>query len=175
LLYRLNVYSVLVPPLRERIDDLPALIDHFIKKFNTVHGKKVRGMTDMAVTMLRAYAWPGNIRELGNTIERGVILAEPNGYIEASAFPGLAMPRASAVLGSGGLLVSAATETVSASGAGFFDSGQSLEQFELSIMREALARSNGKVSKAARLLGLTRPALDYRLKKAGIATSSHKN
>ena len=104
-----------------------------------------------------------------------MILAEPNGYIEASAFPGLAMPRASAVLGSDGLLVTAATETVSAGGAGFFDSGQSLDQFELDIMREALARSNGKVSKAARLLGLTRPALDYRLKKAGIATSSHKN
>lgn len=122
----------------------------------------------MAMSMLRAYAWPGNIRELGNTIERGVILAEPSGYIEASAFPGLAMPRSSSVLGVDGVLVTAPSDGDATTSTAFFESGQSLDEHELAIMREALVRANGKVSKAARLLGLTRPALDYRLKKAGI-------
>jgi len=170
LLYRLNVYSVTVPPLRERLDDLPDLIRHFVDKYNEVHGKKVRGTTDMAMSLLRGYDWPGNIRELANTIERGVILAENNGLIEASdIFPHVAVTDTSAVLGRDGTLVEQEAGGTQVPGDDFFSSGLSLEEFELGLMRQALNRSNGNVSQAARLLGLTRPALDYRLRKAGIS------
>lgn len=82
LLYRLNVYSVTVPPLRDRIDDVPELVRHFIDKYSSLHGKQVQGITDRAMMLLRDYHWPGNIRELANIIERGIILVDHGGLIE---------------------------------------------------------------------------------------------
>ena len=163
LLYRLNVYSVVVPPLRERIDDVPELVKYFIDKYCSLHGKQVQGITDRAMAMLRAYQWPGNIRELGNMIERGIILAGQGGHIEAlHLFPHVVERDAVAV------------DAPAQAGAGSLEEladqllevGCDLARLESVLMNRALQRTGGNVTRAARLLGLSRATLDYRLKKS---------
>ncbi len=162
LLYRLNVYSVVVPPLRERIDDVPDLVRHFIDKYSAVHGKTVRGITDKAMAMLREYQWPGNIRELANMIERGIILAEQGGYIEAPVlFPGMTAGTAAADTPSDD------EQVLDAVAEQLLDSGCDLAALESRMMASAMRRAAGNVSRAAGLLGLSRATLDYRLKKMG--------
>tara|TARA_R100000005_G_scaffold83854_1_gene51788 strand:- start:76777 stop:78435 length:1659 start_codon:yes stop_codon:yes gene_type:complete len=156
LLYRLNVYSVTVPALRERIDDVPELARHFVDKYSSLHGKILRGITDRAMAMLRDYHWPGNIRELGNIIERGIILADNGGEIEAShLFP-------QAVPGS----PEASNETeLNQLAEKLLEQGCQLSVLEQVLIDRAMERAGGNISRAAKLLGLTRATLDYRLKK----------
>ncbi len=172
LLYRLNVYSVVVPPLRERPDDIPELVGHFIAKYTSLHGEQVGGISDKAMAMLRTYQWPGNIRELANVIERGVILTGPGGTIEvAQLFPQVVEQD-----------LTVTTTNLSASGAmsmvtivdQLLEDGCSLEQLEETVMSRALDRAGGNVSRAAKLLGVSRPKLDYRLKKARIPVTNRK-
>jgi DNA-binding NtrC family response regulator len=85
LYYRLNVFPLRTPPLRERKEDLLVLANHFLLRFARKHGIKPAGMSDAANAAILAYAWPGNVRELQNTIERAVILAEPGRLLPASA------------------------------------------------------------------------------------------
>ena len=82
LYYRLNVYPVTIPPLRERTGDIPALVEAMVRRFETLHGKHIAGLSDKAMRALKLHTWPGNVRELENVLERGVILAPPNGQIE---------------------------------------------------------------------------------------------
>ncbi|MCA9044557.1 MAG: sigma-54-dependent Fis family transcriptional regulator, partial [Planctomycetaceae bacterium] len=86
LFYRINVISVTQPPLRERIGDIPLLVDHYIKQFNDQAGKRVRGFDDQALQCLQRYHWPGNVRELLNVVERAVVLAKGD-VINASELP----------------------------------------------------------------------------------------
>jgi DNA-binding NtrC family response regulator len=86
LFYRLNVFELVVPPLRERIDDLPLLTQHFIREFNRKHGMEVAGLRDESRALLEAYPWPGNVRELRNVLERAVIVAR-SGWVEPSHLP----------------------------------------------------------------------------------------
>jgi DNA-binding NtrC family response regulator len=168
LLYRLNVYSVTVPPLRERLDDIPELVRHFIDKYGPRHGKLVPGVTDRAMQLLRSYEWPGNIRELGNMIERGIILAEPGSPIEAAQlFPSVADagPTGHAADGEQGVGMADAVETL-------LDAGYQLGDLEKEMIRRALARAGGNVTRASRMLGLSRPTLDYRLKKTGLSSEN---
>lgn len=163
LLYRLNVYSVVVPPLRDRIDDVPELVKHFIDKFCSLHGKQVQGITDRAMAMLRAYQWPGNIRELGNMIERGIILARPGGSIEAlHLFPHVEERDAVAV----GTPVQAGVDSLEDLADQLLEDGCDLARLESALTDRALERTGGNVTRAARLLGLSRATLDYRLKKS---------
>ena len=86
LFYRLNVMAVPLPPLRERKDDIPLLINHYIDIFNTEFRKKIRGVSPAALAALEAYAWRGNVRELRNAVERAMLLAEGN-ELNESALP----------------------------------------------------------------------------------------
>src|SRR5690606_16574895 len=86
LFYRLNVFEIAVPPLRERKDDLPLLAQHFVREFNEKHGAEVYGLRDWTLDVLRAYRWPGNVRELRNLVERAVIVAR-SGWLEPGHFP----------------------------------------------------------------------------------------
>jgi DNA-binding NtrC family response regulator len=86
LFYRLNVFELVVPPLRERIEDLPLLTQHFVRDFNRKHGMEVAGVRDESRALLEAYPWPGNVRELRNVLERAVIVAR-SGWIEPSHLP----------------------------------------------------------------------------------------
>nr|CAA56111.1 phhR [Pseudomonas putida] len=170
LYYRLNVFPVAIPALRERREDIPLLAEHFIKRFHEEYGKKTLGLSDKAMQACMHYSWPGNIRELENVIERGIILTEHNESINVQAlFPQL--PEGS----------QGNSDRVSAEGmlvhpqgdAGgwvpqVLASGLSLDEIEETLMREAMQQANQNVSGAARLLGLTRPALAYRLKKIGV-------
>ncbi|MES9927386.1 MAG: sigma 54-interacting transcriptional regulator, partial [Candidatus Thiodiazotropha sp. 6PDIVS] len=90
LYYRLNIYPILIPALRERNEDIPALVNRFLEKYTALHGKRIPGITDRALRALRSYSWPGNIRELENIIERGVIIAPNDTNIDLpNLFPGI--------------------------------------------------------------------------------------
>src|SRR5579863_10479628 len=145
LYYRLNVVPLDIPPLRERKEDIPYLVDHFAKKFS---GEISEG----ALERLMSYHWPGNVRELENVVERSVLLAQ-GPRVEASdvRIDTAHRSRASAT-----------------SGDNFLPDGMTLDDYEQSLIREALKRADGNKSHAARLLGLTRNALRYRLAQMGI-------
>jgi transcriptional regulator with PAS, ATPase and Fis domain len=86
LFYRLNVFELVVPPLRERLEDLPLLAQHFVREYNRKHETSVEGLRERSRALLEEYAWPGNVRELRNIIERAVILAR-TGWIEPIHLP----------------------------------------------------------------------------------------
>ncbi|WP_027855946.1 sigma-54-dependent Fis family transcriptional regulator [Marinobacterium jannaschii] len=171
LYYRLNVYPVHIPPLRERLEDIPLLIEHFIVKYHALYNKQTLGVSERATQALTAYKWPGNIRELENMIERGVILAENNQSIDLECFfPSLAEPSHPLnVINSKGQLATPAEEENSSTEQNLcdqlIDEGLNMDELETELINAAMNRADGNVSKAARLLGLTRPALAYRLKK----------
>ncbi|HEY0846675.1 MAG TPA: sigma 54-interacting transcriptional regulator [Noviherbaspirillum sp.] len=167
LFYRLNVYPIGIPPLRERVLDIPPLVNAMIEKFNAMHGKRVAGITDKAMNALKAYHWPGNVRELENMIERGIILAPIDGWIEVDhLFPSLdeAEARNIGIADGGGLTEHRPVEQQKLCEA-IIGSGMSLDEIESMLLREAVERSAGNLAGAARLLGLTRPQLTYRLKR----------
>ena len=165
LMYRLNVYPIRIPPLRERLPDIEPLAMHLLQRFSAQHGKRVAGFSDRALDAMRRYPWPGNVRELENLIERGVILVGPGEVIERDElFPQLpeAAGTAAAECGTAG----SALGEVPAS---LFDElrqrGLSLEALEDGLIQEAVARASGNLAAAARSLGLTRPQLSYRLQR----------
>ncbi len=155
LFYRLNTYPVLVPPLRERRSDIPLLVERFVDQYSVQHGKKIPGVSAEAMQALAAHNWPGNIRELQNMIERGVILTTSGNAISAdnlfSSFD--RVPATSGADSLGSLVDVALADNVS------------LGEVEALLMNEAVRRSGGNLSKAARMLGMTRPQLAYRLRK----------
>ena len=150
LYYRLNVLPINIPPLRDRKEDIPFLVSHFIKKLRKDLGSPVESISDAAIERLLGYHWPGNVRELENVIERSMVLAGGK-VLEASD-----------------IKLDMAPKSRAASVDSFLPEGQTLDQFEQSIIREALQRANGNKSQTARLLGLTRNALRYRLSQMGI-------
>ncbi|TAM83667.1 MAG: sigma-54-dependent Fis family transcriptional regulator [Acidobacteria bacterium] len=162
LYYRLNVVPISIPPLREHKEDIPYLVDHFIKRFSESSGKTIEGITPEAMKLLVDFHWPGNVRELENIIERALVMttgprvgvgdirldiARPSG-----SRPGLDAP---AVAANGSVVP-------------LLPEGLTLEQFEDKLIQEALQRAGGNKSQAARLLGLSRNALRYRLSKIGV-------
>ncbi|HME00695.1 MAG TPA: sigma-54 dependent transcriptional regulator [Terriglobia bacterium] len=170
LYYRLNVVPISIPPLREHKEDIPYLVDHFLQRFVRESGKPITGVTPAALKVLMDFHWPGNVRELENIIERAVALSTGTvldvGDIHLDFRPG----PIGAMSGEGQSL---ATGTVAAPGSAtqlvpFPPDGMTLEQFEDEIIREALRRAGGNKSQAARLLGLSRNALRYRLSKMGV-------
>jgi DNA-binding NtrC family response regulator len=150
LYYRLNVVPLNIPPLRERKQDIPFLANHFLQKLGPDTGCRVEGITDAAMEKLVAYHWPGNVRELENVIERSLVMATgteldaPDIKLESAL-----RPRAQGE-------------------SHFLPDGLSLDQYEQDIIKEALRRADGNKSQAARLLGLTRNALRYRLTQMGM-------
>src|SRR5437773_1224062 len=151
LYYRLNVVPIDVPPLREHAEDIPGLVEHFLAKYRGESGKQIRGVTPQAIQLLANFHWPGNVRELENIIERPAAFAKGE-WIEA-----------------GDIHLDTGPAKGSNAPMGFLPPGMTLDQWEDEMIREALRRSGGNKSQAARLLGLSRNALRYRLSKIGIA------
>jgi DNA-binding NtrC family response regulator len=165
LMYRLNVYPIRIPPLRERVEDIEPLAAHLLHRFEALHGKRVAGFSDRALDAMRRYPWPGNVRELENLIERGVILANPGGPIDLDQlFPTLQVASPVVVNAQGELERGPCSDA-----AALYDDvqrrGLSLEALEDALMREAVARADGNLAAAARALGMTRPQLSYRLQR----------
>jgi DNA-binding NtrC family response regulator len=168
LLYRVNVYPIRIPPLRERVEDIEPLAEHLLRRFAALHDKRVAGFTDRALGAMRSYPWPGNVRELENLIERGVILSSPGEPIDVDRlFPTLPAT-AGAILNDAGRLEHEANQAAGGLDA-LYDEilrrGVSLDAFEEALMQEAVRRQGGNLSAAARSLGLTRPQLSYRLSR----------
>ncbi len=159
LYYRLNVVPINIPPLRERKEDIPYLVDHFIERFAKDSAKPLRGITPAAQKLMMEFHWPGNVREVENIIERAVALSTGDMLDTADIRLDLSPVK------SGGEAVAASGASA---GSAFPPSGMTLEQFEDEMIKEAVRRSNGNKSQAARLLGLSRNALRYRLAKMGV-------
>ncbi|MBV8831500.1 MAG: sigma-54-dependent Fis family transcriptional regulator [Acidobacteriaceae bacterium] len=153
LYYRLNVVPINMPPLRDRKEDIPFLALHFVNKLSKELGTGPKEISPAAVDRLLDHSWPGNVRELENTIERSLVLA--SGDILQPADIRIEAPRNS----------SAASGTQQAP---ILPEGETLEHWEQMMIREALRRANGNKSQAARMLGLTRNALRYRLSQMGL-------
>lgn len=174
LFFRLNVYPVHIPPLRERTEDIPLLVNHFLKKYHTLYNKQTLSVSDKAMQALMHYKWPGNIRELENMIERGVILTDNNHTIDLDAFfPSLSEPThpLNSINRQGVLAQEIANRSPNTSLSQadlceqLLNDEFSLEEMEEQLIRSAMDRAEGNVSQAARMLGMTRPQLAYRLKK----------
>jgi DNA-binding NtrC family response regulator len=153
LYYRLNVLSIHLPALRNRSNDIPLLLDHFLKMFSSEYKKEVSHVSDRAMKVLMEYPWPGNVRQLKYVIQKAVILCDSQ-RIEIGHLP-------SEVLSS----------ALACYGFEIPDQKFSLEEFEKNLLLQAMERSGGVMAKAAELLGLTYRTLQYRLEKYGIKNS----
>jgi transcriptional regulator with PAS, ATPase and Fis domain len=157
LFFRLNVVRIAVPPLRDHAEDVPTLAAHFIARFNQDMKRQVHGISSSAMEILKSYPWPGNVRELRNVIERAFILhagadeIRPE-HLNPELRRAVPAPRRQEKL------VPAVSED-----------GLVLDDVERKLIAEAMERASGNQSKAARLLGVSRDTLRYRLKKHGMA------
>ena len=147
LFYRLNVMAVPLPPLRDRRDDVPQLLQFYVNAFNLEFRKKIRGVTPGAMKALQAYQWPGNVRELRNAVERAMLLTEGAELTEAH------------------FAMLTATDAELSTGLGLPAGGINLEELEQSLVVQALERSGWNQTKAATLLGLNRDQIRYRIEK----------
>jgi DNA-binding NtrC family response regulator len=165
LYYRLNVVPIDIPPLRDHKEDIPGLANLFLARFAKDSGRqeKITGISSAAMQLLSAHYWPGNVRELQNVIARACALAS-GGQLEASDIQ-LDLPRNRNFFSAGSLSGASSSGTVSDR---FLPDGMTLDQWEDEMIRESLKRAGGNKSQAARLLGLSRNALRYRLSKIGI-------
>jgi len=155
LYYRINVFPVFIPALRERLTDIPGLADHFIAKFNKTHGMKIKRMSASAIDMLMVYHWPGNIRELQNCIERACILSTDN-VIRASNLPPTLQTALSSKTKSSGTL-----EAV-------------LDKVEKQMLHDTLIGTKGNMVKASESLGITERMMGIRIKKYDIDPKRYK-
>jgi transcriptional regulator with PAS, ATPase and Fis domain len=153
LYYRLNVIVIRIPPLRERADDIPLLVEHFIKKYADENQRNGLSLQPSAMKVLMDYEWPGNVRELENVIERAVVLS-PGDSISADIFPkNLSMPRM------------LAAPTLPAENASL---KEMVGNFEKAVILAALEKTKGNQKKAALLLSVNATTLSEKLKRLGI-------
>ncbi|HXW08493.1 MAG TPA: sigma 54-interacting transcriptional regulator [Vicinamibacterales bacterium] len=156
LYYRLAVFTIFAPPLRERKPDIMLLADHFLEKYSREHGKRIRRVSTPAIDMLTSYHWPGNVRELENTIERSVLVCD-GGVIHGHHLP-------------------PALQTAEASGTTpRMSLAESVEAFERDLLQDALKSTRGNRARAARLLGTTERIFNYKVRKYAVDTRRFRN
>jgi Nif-specific regulatory protein len=149
LYYRLNVFSIHLPPLRERKSDILLLAEHFLEKYENEHGKRIRRISTPAIDMLMSYHFPGNVRELENAIERAVLACDSN-VIHGHHLPPT-------------LQTAEVSGTVTA-----LSLASAVDAFERDIIQDALKSTRGNVAKAAKMLDSTERILGYKIRKFGI-------
>ncbi len=200
LYYRLNVFPIMVPPLRERLEDIPDLVRHFIARFAAEEGKQIEGITDEALEMLMRYPWPGNVRQLENVVFRAVVLADgkvltvaefPQIAAHVEGFP-LEVPSAPpptepkiyqgpAMIGGDDDLPT--TVPVSADTGGTLgipaltESGdiRPLEAIEADMIKLAIGRYSGRMTEVAKRLGIGRSTLYRKMREFGLENSQNQN
>lgn len=155
LYYRLNVVTLEVPPLRDRLDDIPLLAQYFLERYSRKNRKQVKGFSPFAMDMLLKYQWPGNVRELENAVERAVILL-PGDYITEKEFP-LSITQSYSAESDRNIPQFSALET------------RPLEEIEKEAILAALEAAGGNKSEAARRLGINRKTLHKKLKLYGVS------
>jgi Nif-specific regulatory protein len=149
LYYRLNVFSIFMPPLRDRKPDIMLLADHFLAKYARQHKRQIRRISTPAIDMLVSYHWPGNVRELENTLERAVVTCDGQVIHGHHLPPTLQTAEASGTVGQTSLC-------------------DAVEQYEKDLIVDALKSARGNRAKAARLLGSTERIIGYKVRKYGI-------
>ena len=149
LYYRLNVFTIFVPPLRERKADLLLLADHFLEKFSREHGKVIKRISTPAIDMLMAYHWPGNVRELENALERAVLVCD------GQVIHGHHLPPSLQTADASGTVTRVSLK-------------DAVEGFERDLIQDALKTTRGNRAKAARLLDTTERILNYKVRNLGI-------
>lgn len=150
LFHRLNIFSIRIPPLRERKDDIPPLAEHFFSLYKSEFGKHNMQLSEGAKGVLENYPWPGNVRELKNLFAKICLLENSDIITKEHIVQRLEFPKIH--------------EQIST----FMDSGQSLEEIEKNLIRETLIKAEGNMTKAAKLLDIGYYTLRYRMKKFGI-------
>ncbi|MFL5514821.1 MAG: sigma 54-interacting transcriptional regulator [Gemmatimonadales bacterium] len=149
LYYRLNVFTICVPPLRERKSDVLLLADHFVEKYARLHSRSIKRISTPAIDMMMSYHWPGNVRELENTIERAVLVADGDVIHGHHLTPTLQTAEASGTVVSRSL-------------------GEAVGAFESNLIQDALKSTRGNRARAARLLSTTERILNYKVRRYGI-------
>lgn len=158
LYYRFNVITIEVPPLRERKEDIPLLAEHFLEKFSLDTGKKIYGLSDESMRILMEYNWPGNIRQLANTIEHAIVVANEL-EIQVCDFPGY-------------IVASKAEDTTKPATR---ETSQSLEELEKECIMNTLKINNWNIRKSADILGINRVTLYNKIKKYGLKKPKSNN
>ncbi len=158
LYYRLSVITMRTPPLRERLEDMELLTQHFIERANQKFGKKVQPPTRSVLARMKAYTWPGNARELANAIDRAVLLSE-NGLIKIDD---LIQPQEN-------------SEELSEQLPGSFDFGEAKQEFERSYIHQLLVLAKGNISEVARISGQHRPFIYRLMQRYGLESSVYKD
>jgi Nif-specific regulatory protein len=149
LYYRLNVFAIYLPPLRERRPDILELAEHFVDKYSREHHKRIKRISTPAIDMLSSYHWPGNVRELENCIERTLLVCEGN-VIHGHHLPPT-------------LQTAAASDTVTR-----LSLSTAIEAYEKDLIQDALKTARGNRARAAKLLDTTERILGYKVKKYDI-------
>jgi two-component system nitrogen regulation response regulator NtrX len=149
LFYRLNVIPFEIPPLRERLEDVPLLVEHFNREFSSANGRMTKEFTPAAIELMQNYNWPGNVRELRNTVER-VIIMHTRSVVEADDLP---------LLGA---------DAPPASSYNFDSYREAADTYEREYILRKLAETDGNITRTAELMGIDRSHLYRRLKALGI-------
>jgi DNA-binding NtrC family response regulator len=176
LYYRLNVFPILIPPLRDRRADIPLLLENLLRELCERHGRQIAGVTNRAMQALLTHDWPGNIRELENMLERGIILADEGGALDIphlfsvddnpTRATQLGLSELGARSGDGAEPASGRTSPKDWAAGVIQRQEMTLGQIEDALLHAALEAARGNISKAANLLGITRAQMDYRIKKS---------
>jgi transcriptional regulator with PAS, ATPase and Fis domain len=153
LFYRLNVFAIQLPPLRDRIDDLPVLTEAFISEFNTRNQRNIAGVSGAVMQTFERYHWPGNVRQLRNVIERATIVAQ-GPLIEARDLPALA-----------GLPASASPAAAGGAGTASLSAGMTVDEAERQLIEITLADTGGNKTRAAEMLGISLKTLHNKLNR----------
>ena len=156
LYYRLNVFTIFMPPLRERKPDILLLAEHFVEKFEREHGKSIKRISTPAIDMLTSYHWPGNVRELENVIERAVLICDSN-VIHGHHLP----PSLQTAEGSDTVTRLSLTSAI--------------EAYERDLIQDALKTARGNRAKAAKLLDSTERIIGYKVKKYGLRCERYRS
>ena len=159
LFYRLNVFPIILPPLRERRSDIMLLVDHFLQKYSEMYGKNIKRISTSAINMMMAYHWPGNVRELENCVERAVLTASDE------VIHGYNLPPS--------LQTSDETQTSIFPRDGA-DLKAMVESYEKEIITDALKKHRGNAAASARYLNTTQRIINYRIQKLGIHPDEYK-
>lgn len=159
--YRISVFTINIPPLRQRRRDIPQLAKFFLQKHAALRGKKITAITPAAMNMLCAYHWPSNVRELENCIERAVIISAGPAVGESDLPPSLQTPQS--------------TNTSKLKADENIDFKKMVENFEREIIIEVLAANGGNAAAAARQLSVTRRILNYKISRLDITPKTFKN
>jgi transcriptional regulator with PAS, ATPase and Fis domain len=174
LFYRLNVVSVYLPPLRNRREDIPRLIDFFLDKYNGINNRSLRRISREMLNVLLRYPWPGNVRELENAIERAVVLSTTDDFTEDLLPLGVRMFAAQRRTSQSSESIETLTRRLADQAIGDYEMREGdiyklvVDQIEAALIDRALAKCGGVKTKAADFLGINRNTLNKKVKELGI-------